>query len=64
MPGARRPASSVQEPTPNPYWEKIGAIDMAPGRMMIFPAEYFHAAWHPGDSFFDSPRLTLVFWMV
>jgi hypothetical protein len=51
-------------PTPNPYWEKIGAIDMVPGRMMIFPAEYFHAAWHPRDSFYDYPRLTLVFWMV
>jgi hypothetical protein len=51
-------------PVPNPYWEQIGAIDMGPGRMMIFPAGYFNAAWHPRDSFFDFPRLTLVFWMV
>ena len=50
--------------TPDRYWEKVGAVEMAPGRMMIFPAEYFHAAWHPQDSFFEFPRLTLVFWMV
>ena len=45
-------------------WERVGAIDMAPGRLLIFPSEYFHAAYHPHDSFFEFPRLTLAFWMV
>lgn len=46
------------------YWENVGTVEMATGRMLIFPAQYFHAASHPQDWFFDFPRLTLVFWMV
>lgn len=46
------------------WWELIGAIGMAPGRLLIFPSEYFHAAHHPQNSFYDFPRLTLAFWMV
>ena len=49
---------------PDVYWENLGAISMATGRMIIFPAQYFHAAFHPEDSFFDFPRLTLAFWML
>ncbi|HUF71906.1 MAG TPA: TIGR02466 family protein, partial [Gammaproteobacteria bacterium] len=45
-------------------WERVGTVDMVPGRMLIFPSEFFHAAWHPKDSFFEFPRLTLAFWMV
>ncbi len=45
------------------YWENLGAIAMVTGRMLIFPAQYFHGAYHPEDSFFEFPRLTLVFWM-
>ena len=45
-------------------WERVGAIDMVPGRLLIFPSEYFHAAYHPQNSFYDFPRLTLAFWMV
>jgi hypothetical protein len=45
-------------------WEQVGAIDMVPGRLLIFPSEYFHAAYHPLDSFYEFPRLTLAFWMV
>lgn len=45
-------------------WEQVGTVDMATGRMLIFPSEYFHAAYHPSDSFFEFPRLTLAFWMV
>jgi uncharacterized protein (TIGR02466 family) len=45
-------------------WEMVGAVDMAPGRLLIFPSEYFHAAYHPQNSFYDFPRLTLAFWMV
>ena len=45
-------------------WERVGSIDMVPGRLLIFPSEYFHAAYHPQDSFFEFPRLTLAFWMV
>jgi hypothetical protein len=51
-------------PDPEVYWESIGAISMVTGRMLIFPGQYFHAAFHPEDSFFDFPRLTLAFWMV
>lgn len=49
---------------PDVYWETVGRIEMVTGRMLIFPAQFFHAALHPQDSFFDFPRLTLVFWMV
>jgi Family of unknown function (DUF6445)/2OG-Fe(II) oxygenase superfamily len=45
-------------------WDLVGTVDMAPGRMLIFPSQYFHAAWHPQDSFFEFPRLTLAFWMI
>jgi uncharacterized protein (TIGR02466 family) len=45
-------------------WERVGSVDMVPGRMLIFPSEFFHAAFHPKDSFFDFPRLTLAFWML
>jgi uncharacterized protein (TIGR02466 family) len=45
-------------------WERVGAIDMMPGRMLIFPSQYFHSAYHPQDSFYDFPRLTLAFWMI
>jgi uncharacterized protein (TIGR02466 family) len=45
-------------------WERIGSIDMQQGRLVIFPSEYFHAAWHPMDSFYEFPRLTLAFWMI
>ena len=45
-------------------WECVGTVDMAPGRLVIFPSEYFHAAYHPRNSFYGFPRLTLVFWMI
>ena len=45
-------------------WEIVGTVDMVPGRLLIFPSEYFHAAYHPSDSFYTFPRLTLAFWMV
>jgi hypothetical protein len=45
-------------------WERVGAVEMVPGRLLIFPSEYFHAAYHPVDSFYSFPRLTLAFWMV
>jgi hypothetical protein len=46
------------------WWERVGTVDMVPGRLLIFPSEYFHAAYHPQNSFYDFPRLTLAFWMV
>jgi uncharacterized protein (TIGR02466 family) len=49
---------------PEESWEKVGAVDMVPGRLLIFPSEYFHAAYHPLDSYYELPRLTLAFWMV
>ena len=45
-------------------WEHVGTVDMLPGRLLIFPSEYFHAAYHPQNSFFEFPRLTLAFWMI
>jgi hypothetical protein len=45
-------------------WEQVGAIDMLPGRLVIFPSQYFHAAYHPENSFYDFPRMTLAFWML
>jgi hypothetical protein len=46
------------------WWETVGTVDMAPGRLLIFPSEYFHAAYHPQNSFYEFPRLTLAYWMV
>ena len=46
------------------YWENVGSIDMVPGRLIIFPSEFYHAAYHPKDSFYDFPRLTAAFWMI
>ena len=46
------------------FWEMVGAVDMVPGRLLIFPSEYFHAAYHPQNSFYDFPRMTLAFWMI
>lgn len=46
------------------WWEIVGTVDMVPGRLLIFPSEYFHAAWHPQNSFYEFPRLTLAFWMI
>jgi uncharacterized protein (TIGR02466 family) len=46
------------------WWQTVGTVDMVPGRLLMFPSEYFHAAHHPQNSFYESPRLTLAFWMV
>ena len=46
------------------WWDMVGTVDMVPGRLLIFPSEYFHAAYHPQNSFYEFPRLTLAFWMV
>jgi hypothetical protein len=46
------------------WWERVGTVDMVPGRLLIFPSEYFHAAYHPQNSFYAFPRLTLAFWMI
>lgn len=49
---------------PGAYWEQVGSVGMVPGRLTIFPSEFYHAAHHPKDSFYDFPRLTLAFWMI
>ncbi len=46
------------------WWERVGTVDMVPGRLLIFPSEYYHAAYHPQNSFYEFPRLTLAFWMI
>ena len=49
---------------PEQYWDLAGNVEMSPGRLVIFPSEFFHAAWHPQDSFDSFPRLTMAFWLV
>lgn len=44
-------------------WEMIGSIEMKPNRLVIFPAQYYHAAYHPENGFYNNPRMTLVYWM-
>jgi hypothetical protein len=46
------------------WWERVGVVDMLPGRLLIFPSQYFHSAYHPQNSFYEFPRLTLAFWLV
>jgi uncharacterized protein (TIGR02466 family) len=46
------------------WWQTVGTVDMVPGRLLLFPSEYFHAAHHPQNSFYEFPRLTLAFWMI
>jgi hypothetical protein len=46
------------------YWELLDVVDMRPNRMVVFPADMVHAAYHPQDGFFDEPRLTIVSWFV
>lgn len=43
-------------------WEPIGGVEMKPGRTVIFPGEFIHAAHHPDDLYMDFPRLNLVHW--
>lgn len=43
-------------------WEMVDYIEMVPNRLIIFPAHYYHAAYHPAN-YFDAARLTLVYWM-
>jgi hypothetical protein len=45
------------------YWDIVGYVSMKPNRLVIFPAQYYHASYHPQDSFYTFPRLTLVYWM-
>ncbi len=49
---------------PERFWEIAGEIAMQPGRLLVFPSEFFHAAWHPQDGFRAFPRLTLAFWLI
>ena len=49
---------------PDRLWEQVGEVEMLPGRLTVFPSEYFHAAWHPENSFYEFPRLTLAYWMI
>ena len=44
-------------------WRMTEYAEMVSNRLIIFPSEYFHTAYHPIDSFYDFSRLTLVFWM-
>lgn len=43
-------------------WEMIGSVPMTPGRTLIFPGEFVHAAHHPDDLYMNFPRLNVVHW--
>jgi hypothetical protein len=45
------------------YWEIIAFAKMIPNRLIIFPANYYHAAYHPENGFYKDPRLTFAYWM-
>jgi hypothetical protein len=49
--------------SPEKYWEIVAFAEMIPNRLIIFPANYYHAAYHPENGFYNDPRLTLVYWM-
>jgi hypothetical protein len=49
--------------TPMEYWDVVGHVPMIPNRLVIFPAEHYHSAYHPQNSFYKFPRLTLAYWM-
>jgi hypothetical protein len=40
----------------------IGSVAMKPGRTLIFPGEFVHAAHHPDDAYLAFPRLNVVHW--
>lgn len=42
-------------------WEQIGVIKMIPNRLIVFPADVYHSAYHPNNGFFNHPRLTMLF---
>jgi hypothetical protein len=42
-------------------WQEIGHINMVPNRIVVFPSEYWHAAYHPDNAFYNDPRVTFVF---
>lgn len=44
-----------------PEWELLGFVEMRPRRVIIFPSEFFHSAYHTDDKYFQVPRLTLVY---
>jgi hypothetical protein len=48
---------------PMEYWDMVGHVPMEPNRLVIFPAEYYHSAYHPQNSFYEFPRLSLAYWM-
>lgn len=48
---------------PMEYWERIYYVPMKPNRLVIFPAEFYHAAYHPINSFYTFPRLSIAYWM-
>ena len=49
--------------TDGKVWRMTEHAEMVSNRLIIFPSDYFHTAYHPKDSFHDFSRLTLVFWM-
>jgi hypothetical protein len=46
------------------YWERFHLIKMKFNRLVIFPSEIFHAAWHEPGWFMDYPRINQVFFSI
>lgn len=42
-------------------WERFHLIKMKYNRLIIFPSEVFHGAWHEPNWFMDYPRINQVF---
>ncbi len=43
------------------YWERFHLIEMKFNRLVIFPSQLFHGAWHESNWFKSYPRLNQVF---
>ena len=42
-------------------WDMLGYVEMKPGRVVVYPSEIFHGAYHTKDIYYDIPRLTMVY---
>jgi hypothetical protein len=44
-------------------WKIKDYVKMVTNRLVIFPSNVIHAAYHPENHYYERPRLTLVYWM-
>ncbi len=43
------------------YWERFHLVEMKFNRLVIFPSQVFHGAWHESNWFKEYPRINQVF---